>query len=63
MSDEPQRYVVLKASGSRFAYVQDTHELRTVKRYDIFKNYGKQNGWECAKRHADALNGRQEIAA
>ena len=34
------RYVVLKASGSRYAYVNDTEEGRTVKRYDIFKGNG-----------------------
>ena len=48
----PLRYVVLKASGSHFAYVQDTHEGRTVKRYNIFKG----DGWEYAKRHAEILN-------
>lgn len=46
------RYVVLKASGSRYAYVNDTEEGRTVKRYDIFKN----NGWERAEKHCAALN-------
>lgn len=46
------RYVVLKASGSRYAYVNDTEEGRTVKRYDIFKG----NGWERAEKHCAALN-------
>lgn len=48
----PLRYVVLKASGSRFAYVQDTQEGRTVKRYNIFKG----DGWANASRHAEILN-------
>lgn len=55
MGDE-KRYVVLKASGSRFAYVQDTHGPRTVKRYNIFRNYGRFDGWTAASRHMDALN-------
>lgn len=50
------RYVVLKVSGSRFAYVQDTQERRTVKRYDILKGEGKHNGWNMAEAHAAALN-------
>ena len=48
----PLRYVVLKASGSQYAYVQDTQEGRTVKRYSIFKG----DGWANAKRHAEILN-------
>lgn len=50
--DEPKRFVVLKASGSRYAYVQDTQERRTVKKYDIFKG----DGWTYAERHAEQLN-------
>lgn len=46
------RYVVLKASGSRYAYVQDTHGPSTVKRYDIFKG----DGWTKANKHAAHLN-------
>lgn len=49
---EAQRYVVLKASGSRYAYVNDTQEGRTVKRYDIFKG----DGWTLAEKHAAKLN-------
>ena len=54
------RYVVLKASGSRFAYVQDTHGPRTVKRYDVLKGDGDRNGWEMATRHAQALNAEHQ---
>jgi hypothetical protein len=50
------RFVVVKASGSRFAYVNDTQEGRTVKRYDILKGTGRRNGWEAAKAHAESLN-------
>lgn len=46
------RFVVLKVSGSRFAYVNDTLEGRTVKRYDVLKN----DGWAKAERHAATLN-------
>lgn len=53
---EPLRYVVLKAPGSRFAYVQDTQELRTVRRYDILKGQGDANGWSRANRDAEILN-------
>ncbi|MBW9334538.1 hypothetical protein FEE59_13550 [Herbaspirillum sp. RU 5E] len=49
---EPERYVVLKASGSQYAYVQDTHARKTIKRYDIFK----RNGWDQALIHAKRLN-------
>ncbi|MCL6710472.1 hypothetical protein M8R20_46120 [Pseudomonas sp. R2.Fl] len=56
LHDEPPRFVVLKASGSRFAYVNDTLKGVTVKRYDILKGDGKRNGWNMAKRHADDLN-------
>lgn len=53
MGDEmPERYVVLKASGSRYAYVNDTHEGRTIKRFDIFKG----DGWSHAKALAKRLN-------
>lgn len=51
-----KRFVVLKASGSRFAYVNDTEVGKTIKRYDIFKRYGRFDGWTCAKLHADDLN-------
>ena len=50
------RFVVLKVSGSRFAYVQDTQERKTVKRYDVLRRYGKHDGWTCAKNHAETLN-------
>jgi hypothetical protein len=50
------RYVVLKASGSRFAYVNDTQGGKTIRRYDILKGAGKWNGWELAKAHAERLN-------
>jgi hypothetical protein len=56
VDDAPERFVVLKASGSRFAYVQDTEERRTVKRYDILRSYGGYGGWTCATMHADNLN-------
>lgn len=56
MSGDVVRYVVLKASGSRFAYVQDTRAGRTVKRYNIFKNYAGIDGWSFANRHASRLN-------
>lgn len=55
MSSETRRFVVLKASGSRYAYVNDTQEGRTVARYDIFKKYGKYDGWQGAEAHADRL--------
>lgn len=50
------RYVVLKASGSRYAYVNDTLLRRTVKRYDILKGDGRWNGWNLADAHAKRLN-------
>lgn len=50
------RYVCLKAEGSRYAYVNDTQESRTVKRYDIFRRYGGVDGWTCATEHAASLN-------
>jgi len=46
------RYVVLKESGSRFAYVNDTLERRTVTRWDILKN----NGWDKAEKQCKRLN-------
>lgn len=53
---EALRFVVLKASGSRFAYVNDTLRSRTVRRYDILRSYGGTNGWERAVTHASRLN-------
>ncbi len=50
--DESPRYVVLKASGSRFAYVQDTQERRTVTRWDILRN----DGWAKADKQCERLN-------
>lgn len=50
--DEPERFVVLKASGSRYAYVNDTLLGKTVKRYDVLRG----DGWGDAKRHAERLN-------
>src|SRR3546814_3789203 len=44
---EPERYVTLKATGSRYAYVNDTQAGKTVKRYDIFRRYGGRDGWTC----------------
>ncbi|OZI59908.1 hypothetical protein [Bordetella genomosp. 11] len=48
---EPERFVVLKASGSRYAYVNDTLLGKTVKRYDILRG-----GWINAELHAARLN-------
>src|SRR3546814_66642 len=53
---EPERYVTLKATGSRYAYVNDTQAGKTVKRYDIFRRYGGRDGWICASEHAASLN-------
>lgn len=53
---DPPRYVVLKASGSRYAYVQDTHERRTVTRWDIFR----KNGWSKADLQCKRLNEEHE---
>ncbi len=50
------RYVVLKASGSRYAYVNDTHERRTVTRWDIFR----KNGWSKADLQCKRLNEEHE---
>jgi hypothetical protein len=47
-----KRYVVQKQYGSSMARVIDTHSGMTIKAYDIFK----RNGWDAAKKHADALN-------
>lgn len=54
--NDPPRYVVLKASGSRFAYVNDTHERRTVTRWDILK----ANGWGKAELQCKRLNEEHE---
>ena len=53
---EPERYVCLKATGSRYAYVNDTQAGKTVERYDIFRRYGGRDGWTCASEHAASLN-------
>src|SRR3546814_20896125 len=53
---EPERYVTLKATGSRYAYVNDTQAGKTVKRYDIFRRSGGRDGWTCASEHAPSLN-------
>src|SRR5690606_7229413 len=47
VDEAPPRYVCLKAEGSRYAYVNDTQEARTVKRYDILRRYGGVDGWSC----------------
>ncbi|MEI2416151.1 hypothetical protein V8Z80_08195 [Orrella sp. JC864] len=51
----PDRYVVLKAPGSRYAYVNDTQEGKTVKRYDVLKG----DGWAKAESHARVLNAHE----
>lgn len=48
----PARFVVLKAAGSRYAYVNDTLALKTLRRFDIFKD----DGWTRAEKFAAALN-------
>lgn len=50
-TDSP-RYVVVKESGSRFAYVQDTQERRTVARWDILR----KDGWAKADKQCERLN-------
>lgn len=55
----PPRYVVLKASGSRYAYVNDTLERRTITRWDILRG----DGWakadaQCARLNAADLAGQ-----
>src|SRR3546814_13235255 len=52
---EPERYVTLKATGSRYAYVNDTQAGKTVKRYDIFRRYGGRAGRNCASEHSAGL--------
>lgn len=56
MDAAPNRFVVLKAIGSRYAYVNDTLRGRTVERYNILKGVGKRNGWSLAKARAKRLN-------
>src|SRR3546814_14323982 len=53
---EPARYVTLKPTGSRYAYVNDTQAGKTVKRYEIFRRYGGREGWTCASENAASLN-------
>ena len=50
------RYLVVKASGSRYAYVTDSLKGRVIKKYDVLKGRDWANGWNIAKRHADRLN-------
>src|SRR3546814_20894390 len=52
---EPERYVTLKATGSRYAYVNDTQAGKPVKRYDIFRRCGGRDGGTCASEHAARL--------
>src|SRR3546814_15557804 len=52
---EPERYVTLKATGSRYAYVTDTQAGKNVQRYDIFRPYGGRYGWTCAREPATQL--------
>lgn len=54
-----QRYVILKASGSRYAYINDTHEGKTVRRFDILKG----DGWGDAERLARRLNNEHGAGA
>jgi hypothetical protein len=54
--EQPEpRYRVLKASGSRYAYVIDTVEGGSKGRYDVLKG----NGWTKADKHAATLNAAQ----
>lgn len=55
------RYVVQKASGSRYAYVRDTLLGATVRRYDILKGAGRWNGWNLADAHAKRLNAELDL--
>lgn len=54
-----KRYVVLKASGSRYAYVNDTQEGRSINRFDVLKG----DGWKYAHEFADRMNKEHERAA
>lgn len=54
-----KRYVVLKASGSRYAYVNDTQEGRSINRFDVLKG----EGWKYAHELADRMNKEHERAA
>lgn len=56
---QPKRYVVLKASGSRYAYVNDTQEGRSINRFDVLKG----DGWKYAHEFADRMNKEHERAA
>lgn len=47
-----KRYKVCKATGSKFAYVIDTHGGGVVRRFDILK----PGGWEQADKMRDRLN-------
>lgn len=56
---QPKRYVVLKASGSRYAYVNDTQEGRSINRFDVLKG----DGWRYAHEFADRMNNEHARAA
>lgn len=54
-----KRYVVLKSSRSRYAYVNDTQEGRSINRFDVLKG----DGWKYAHEFADRMNKEHERAA
>ncbi|MFY3310923.1 hypothetical protein [Achromobacter ruhlandii] len=56
---QPKRYVVLKASGRRYAYVNDTQEGRSINRFDVLKG----DGWRYAHEFADRMNNEHARAA
>ena len=51
-ADGAKRYVVLKEVGSRYAYIQDTHQRRTVTRWGILRD----RGWAKADKQCERLN-------
>src|SRR3546814_13281711 len=56
---EQERYVTLKATGSRYAYVNEQQAGKTVQRYDSCRRYGGRAGRNSASEHLAGLNANQ----
>jgi hypothetical protein len=50
------RFSVEKEAGSRFAWVVDKTTNERLKRFDVLKGEGKNNGWNRADAMAEQLN-------
>lgn len=58
MTDTAPRYYAKKESGSHWVYVMDRESLGYLKRFNMLRGVGKNNGWDRADAMCKQLNDR-----